>query len=681
MVDWYYADGADGTVVVPAILLDETAVELDEIVVTGTGAPTERRAVGNTIATVSGSEVTGAPGAQAVDVALQGKVTGAVISENSGQPGGGVSIRLRGTSSILGGAEPLIVVDGVIVDNSSEALISLGANAGRGGAALSNRLSDIAPDDIERIEVIKGAAAAALYGSRANNGVIQIFTRRGQQGEPQIRVTTEFGAASTPAEYDLVDEPFATLADVIWGPATEVGEPVPRIDYQDEIFRTGLSGKIHASVAGGTENTTYYLAGGYREEEGILRGSAYEKVDARARVGQLLTEWLDVQAQGHLIQTSSTLVPEGEQTQGVLTTVIFTPPSWDPFFDEDLGRFPYNPILGNNPFDIIENWDASDDITRFIGSVQATARPVDALTMTYQFGYDDYRQENRYFQPAFSRSASFTGRIDNPVRFSRQLNHDLTATHELDLPFGTLTSTAGTRYTEDESEVIGSSAIGLPPGQELVGGATLATSQSRFELRTFGAFLQERLALLDDRLFLTGGVNYEASSAFGEDERWQLFPRASISYLLHEEPWFAGSGAGGLVSTFRIRAAYGETGGQPPGAYDRFANFFDVGYAGNPGLVPSTLAPNPELRPERQREIEAGFEMVNDVCGFADPEIPAVCRAHDAAVVKMASPPDLERPGAIEDVDDIYDALFQLLRVARAADGDAGLIGEGHQPL
>ena len=160
------------------------ATTLTDVVVTGVAAPTERRALGNSIESLAGEEVSEAPAATAIDQALQGKITGAVISENSGQPGGGISIRLRGTNSILGGAEPLYVVDGVIVDNTSEALVSLGANATRGGAALSNRIADLDPADVERIEVLKGAAAAALYGSRANNGVIQIFTKRGRSGAP-----------------------------------------------------------------------------------------------------------------------------------------------------------------------------------------------------------------------------------------------------------------------------------------------------------------------------------------------------------------------------------------------------------------------------------------------------------------------------------------------------------------
>ncbi|HKJ92512.1 MAG TPA: SusC/RagA family TonB-linked outer membrane protein [Longimicrobiales bacterium] len=601
--------GADQTVSVPAVSLRETAVELSQIVVTGTGAPTERRTVGNAISSVSGADVNGAPGAPSVDVALQGKVTGAVISENNGQPGGGVSIRLRGTSSILGGAEPLIVVDGVIVNNSSEAMVSLGANAGRGGAALTNRLADISPEDIDHIEVIKGAAAAALYGSKANNGVIQIFTKRGQQGAPRISVSSDLTIGQTPKQYALNMAPTAVYADVAFGLADSVGEAVQRYNYQDKLWRTAYGNNTHLSVSGGDAGTTYYVGGDYSTDQGIVNGSSNTKTSARVNLGQMLGDYLHVSANGNFIQSNSNFLPEGEQTQGVLTTLIFTPTTWNPAFDANLGRYPYDPILGGNPLDVIHNWKATDDVTRFIGSVQGTLRPGAGFTLRYTLGLDDYREENTYLQPPFSISASFTGRIDNPVRFSHQMNHDLTLTQDASLnDMLTLNSTAGLRYTDDRTEVIGSTAEDLPPGQQTVGGATLITSQSITELRTFGYYLQERLGVAD-RLFLTAGVNREASSAFGVDQRWQWFPRASVSYELGEAPFFKDSGLGNLVSTLRLRAAWGETGGQPPGAYDRFDNYNNVAYAGRPGLIASTLSGNPNLKPERQTETEGGFEL------------------------------------------------------------------------
>jgi TonB-dependent starch-binding outer membrane protein SusC len=601
--------GAESTVSVPPISMQETAVELSQIVVTGTGAPTERRTVGNAISSVAGSEVNDAPGAPSVGVALQGRVTGALISQNNGQPGGGVSIRLRGTSSILGGAEPLIVVDGVIVNNNSDAMISLGSNAGRGGSALASRLSDISPEDIDHIEVIKGAAAAALYGSKANNGVIQIFTKRGQQGAPRISASTEVTVGATPERYKLNMAPTAVFADVAFGLADSVGEPVTRYDYQDQLWRTAYGNNTHVSVSGGNAGTTYYVSGGYRTTQGIVRGSAGTDTNARVNLTQLLGDYLQINADGSFIQSDRNLLPEGEQTQGVLTTLIFTPTTWDPAFDANLGRYPYNPILGGNPLDVIHNWKATDNTTHFTGGVEGVLRPGAGFTLRYRLGLDDYREENTYLQPPFSTSATFTGRIQNPVRFSRQMNHDLTLAHDADLtPMLTLNSTAGLRYTDDRMEIISSTAEDLPPGQQVVGGATLSTGQSITELRTLGYFLQERLGV-SDRLFVTAGVNREASSAFGVDQRWQWFPRASVSYSLGDAPFFKDSGLGNTISTLRLRLAWGETGGQPPGAYDRFNNYNNVAYSGRPGLIASTLAGNPNLKPERQTETEGGFDL------------------------------------------------------------------------
>lgn len=600
----------EGRVVdVGPVPLAADAIELDALVVTGTGAPTERRALGNTIATVPGEEVAEAPGAQTIDQALQGKVLGAVISENSGQPGGGVSIRLRGTSSILGGAEPLIVIDGVIVDNNSEALVGLGANANRGGAALSNRLADLSPDDVERVEVIKGAAAAALYGSRANNGVIQIFTRRGSQGAPQISLSTSVEVSRTPERYDLNMSPFAGTADVAFGDAAAVGDPIERFDLQDEIFRTGVGTNTQLSVSGGAEGTSYYLSGSYRDDQGTLESSSYRKASVRANLTQQLTDWLEVTARGSFIESETEFVPEGEQTFGPLTLVIFGPTSFDARFDESTGRFPYSPVLSANALDVLANWEAPEEVVRFLGNVEATVRPTDELTFRYLFGLDDYRQESRFFRPPFSTSASDPGLVQGPIRTSRQYNHDLTLTHDAGFGEGLgLSSVLGFRYSQNQSETTRAAAEGLLPGVTLIEGATEFASQSRDELRTVGGWLQERLEI-NDRIFLTGGLNVEAASAFGADERWQLFPRAGVSWIVDDEPFWENSSVGEVVSTLRLRGAYGETGGQPPGNFLGDDFYFGTSFSSRAGFVPSSTIGNPNLKPERQREFEGGFDL------------------------------------------------------------------------
>jgi TonB-linked SusC/RagA family outer membrane protein len=591
------------------IAMTVAATTLGEVVVTGVGTPTARRELPNTVETVSGEAVRDAPAVSAIDQALQGKIAGALISENSGQPGGGVSIRLRGTNSILGGAEPLYVVDGVIIDNNAEALVSLGANATRGGAALSNRLADLDPADVERIEVLKGAAAAALYGSRANNGVIQIFTRRGRAGEARITASTEVSMGETPEKYQLVSIPIASVADSIGLPGRGIrpGQPLQRFDIQDQIFRTAYSTTQRLSLAGGANNTTYYLAGSWQDEAGIVRNNDYERLNFRGTVTQQIRPTINLTVHGNIIRSKADFITEGEQTLGVLTSVIFTPTGFNPNFDTLTGRYPYNPILGPNPLEILDRYEAPEELARFVGGAEGTWTPLPSLTLKYLVGIDDYRREVRFLQPPLVNSATFTGLIQNPVQFSRQFNNDLTANHVWSFSDRLRLNTgAGFRYTSNQNEVLRAAASDLPPEQTLVGGAIQSASQERSEVRTMGVFVEERVSF-NERLFLTGGLNFEASSAFGEDSRWQSFPRVGASWVVGEEPFFQG-GAGSLFSSLRVRAAYGQTGGQPPGAYFRFANFDNTSFSGRAGLVESTIRGNPELKPERQREWEAGAD-------------------------------------------------------------------------
>lgn len=605
--------GAAREVQVPAVTLTESALQLEAIVATGQGAPVERRQVGNTVATVAGEQLNAAPGATSIDQALQGRVPGAVISQNSGAPGAGASIRLRGTSSILGGADPLIVIDGVIIDNNFDPLISIASNNTRQGSAVSNRLSDIAPGDIERVEVLKGAAAAALYGSRANNGVIQIFTKRGTSGPPRVTLSTEVAASETPSEFNVLMLPQAGLGDSLYltkadGSRYHLGDPITRYNVQDQLFRTGANAHTQLSLSGGAEGTRYYMSGSWLSQQGIIRSTDHDKRTVRGTLTQRLSSKLEVTGSATYLQSRTHFMPEGEQTQGALTAVLFTPTGFDPAFNPALGRYPYSPIVGVNPLEVVRDFEVRENIDRFLGSFQARLTPWRGMTLTYLFGMDNGRDENVYLQPPFSTSATFTGSITNPIRSIRKWNSDLTANLETPLTSSLqLTSTAGLRYTQDRTNTVRAGAEGLPPAQETVGGATQFASQGISELRTFGGFLQERLSVAD-RLFLTGALNREASSAFGADQRWQLFPRLGASWVVHQMPFWEGSPFARVLSTFRLRGSYGETGGQPPGAYLTSNNFTDVLFSGRPGQAPSDVLANPRLKPERQREWEGGFD-------------------------------------------------------------------------
>jgi len=444
-----------------------------------------------------------------------------------------------------------------------------------------------------------------------------VFTKRGQMGATRLAWGTEMEFSKAPKKLALNLSSVATQADVavavaagVRGPdgvsALKIGDPVTRYDTQDLIFRDGSGINSQMSVSGGSGTTVYFLSGAFRNEESIMRGSDGRRYTVRGKLIQQVGNRLEVGGNGSFTKSHVDFVPEGEQGNGVLTSAVFTPTIFNPAFNANLGRYPYNPVLTINPLDVIDNWEAPEDVTRFFGNADVTFRALENLQVKYLFGIDDYRQESKFLRPPFSESAAFPGSIQNPIRLQTSTNHDLTVNH--DARFGErfrFSTLGGYRYTSQLTDILRPAGDNLSPGQTLVGGGGQTASQSISELRTSSFFAQEQVSF-DSRLFLTGGANYEASSAFGEDERWQLFPRLGASYVALQE---GNTLLGGNISSLRLRAAYGETGGQPPSVYDRFANYNVTSYAGRAGLVPSAIASNPDLKPERQREFEGGFEL------------------------------------------------------------------------
>lgn len=583
----------DRTVRVQDVYLTETALELAEIVVTGTAAPTARRAIGNAVSTV-GSDQLERTSAVTIDQALQGKVAGALITSNTGTPGGGVSVRLRGTSSIIAGAEPLYIVDGVVVDNSSDQIVNFGYRSNP-----SNRLADLDPADIERIEILKGAAAAALYGSRANNGVVQIFTKRGQVGEPRITVSTQMKRSSLPTGL-----PWALT------PVDTDGNSVTRYNHEELIFQDAWSNETHASVSGGFEDTNYYLSAGYTGEKGIMIGSDYDKYNVRLNLDQNLGDRLSVSAGANYIRSENDLVINGEQgVGGLLTGIVFTPTTVDlAERNPETGELVNDAFVFPNPLAVVEDWETPQDVSRFVGSLQLQANPFDRMSLRYSFGYDTYTMETALFIPRES-TLDPLGTATSNVRDSYLINNDLIGSYEWDVGATGMTTTVGMNHTYTYEEDLFASAGDLSPLTTLVRGAVQSASESLVETTTLGFFGQQQITWRD-RVFLTGALRWDASSTFGEDERWHLYPKISGSWLLSEEDWFSDSGVGGWFHELRLRTAYGEAGNQPPksAAYARFARYVNTINVDRLGLVHSGSAGNPDLKPERQKEIEVGFD-------------------------------------------------------------------------
>ncbi len=570
--------------------LTPDVLRLGEVVVTSSRGETERSTLGTTIATVGGDEIAKANTIQ-VDAALSGKVSGALVQQMSGQPGGGTSVRVRGLSTLSRSAEPLYIVDGVIVDNSSSTLIDI-------GGYVSNRLADLDPNEIDHIEIVKGAAAAALYGSRANDGVVQIFTRRGRSGALRTSFRTTF--ESDDLEHRI---------PVNQAPINEAGAPVTRFDYQDELFRTAPRFSNSLSLSGGDDKTAFYLSGTSEQQQGILKSTDYRRQNLRLNLDRTVNDRLKVGISTAYITSKANVAPNAGLTNsfGLLTSFFFMPNSYNLHPDPVTGVYPAGFSLAN-PLEMIANWHAPQTVDRFIGGLNITAFPIDRLTASYRLGFDGYTENAQLFVPRGSSAPQFpTGISTSSTDRSRLVNSDIDLSYVMNLGALKLTHGAGMNWQRQQADIVVASARDLALFTQTVQGSQPTASEGRDERRTLGFYGQEQIGV-GDRLFLTGSLRSDASSAFGSEVRQQWFPKVGAALNVSEYDFWKSS-LSRLANTARLRAAYGYSGGQPAGSFDRLSNYVFKANGTRSGVINSTQQGNDQLKPERARELELGTDL------------------------------------------------------------------------
>ena len=581
---------------------------LSEVVITGTSGLTEKRQLGNSISVVSARELNEA-GTVDPTAALAGKIPGAVISQTSGSPAGEISVKLRGNSTIFGNAEPLYVIDGVIVDNSSNEIVTVGS----GG--VQNRLVDINPNDIERIEVVKGAAAAAIYGSQASNGVVQIFTKQGSAGAPRVTYSTSLSSNSIRKTVKVNDAPFD------WEVPTDNSNlnrvPVERFDYQDYLFRTGMGSSHDLSISGGQGGTTYYVSGSFLYNEGFVRNSDFNRGGIRARVNHVLSDWVRVNVSTSITRSFSNDVPTGGGGffDGSITTIQFLPHTATAEPNE-LGEYPApgNAFFGN-PFEVVDRYEFTQDVNRNISSVAVSLTPYEGLSIDAVGGYDNYAQLARGFKPVgtVSTPTGFTSRGD----YSKQLlSSDIRATYTRDVNADfTSNSSVGYTYQYERTEIIANSAGNLGPIVETIDGGTVSSSRDDIIEGAIRGFFAQQTVGYQDKAFVTLAGRVDGASRYSEDNRNNFYPKVSASYELSREDFLANS----PFDFLKLRASWGKSGNVTGiGEYDRLTNYNPVPIGGETGLVPSTLVGNPDIKPETQSEIEVGFDatLLNNKLGL-----------------------------------------------------------------
>lgn len=613
--------------------LQEDRLGLDEVVVTGTSQGTTKRQLGNTISTVKGDQLT--KGATAnVLAALQGKTPGAQITQNSGDPAGGVSVRLRGISSVFSSSDPLYIVDGIIVNNGTNRVTNTSGNYDGSrfvGDIGQNRLSDINPADIERIEVLNGAAAAAIYGSRANAGVIQIFTKRGSSGAPVVNFSTGVMLSKVRKKLDVNMAPtkFGPAPDLqtqdILTPALTTTTPVTRYDYQDYIFRAAFGTNNNVSVSGGRDKTKYYVSGSYFYNQGIIQHTDYRRFSFRANLDQALNDVISFNLGLNYTNSNANEKPDGNSFFSPTNGVTIIGNFHDIYTRDALGNIKAVGERGRvNPVSIIEDIKQRQETNRILANLGLKLRPFKGFTFDYTLGIDNYSQDGTTFIPPFaynvntafygggaSLDPTLNGYASAATNSFFQINHELNATYQIDITssIGSTTQLGySAQYERNRYSLL--QGRGLAPFVETVNGAStiLPPVDGRSELSISGAYLQQNFRIAN-KLFLTGAIRIDGSSVFGEAQRTQEYAKASGSYLVSESGFWNGIG-GNWWNLFKVRAAYGESGNLTGiGAYERFNAYTTNAYLGRTSLVSSARLANETVRPERQGELEIGTDM------------------------------------------------------------------------
>ena len=619
------------------ISLEEDALKLDEVVVTGVSAGTTRKQLGSYISTVKGDDLTKGATSNVLG-ALQGKTAGAQIVQNSGDPGGGFSVRLRGISSISSSSEPLYIVDGVIVNNATTRVTNTSSNYDGGsfvGTIGQNRLADINPADIDRIEVLNGAAAAAIYGSRANAGVIQIFTKRGSTGAPVVSFNTSFMVSKvretvpvnmSPTKFGGPTDDVGAQTQDILTPALTNTTAVKRYDYNDYIFQTGLGTDNTVSVSGGKDKTKYYTSASYFKNEGIIKNTDYRRYSFRTNLDQAIGNKVSFNIGLNYINSYSNEKPDGNSFFSPMNSINIIANFHDIWRRDALGNLMSVGERGRvNPVSIIEDIKQHQETNRLLANAGLKVKPFKGFTIDYTLGIDQYGQKGETFIPPFAYNVSDGffggGAALDPTRNGYasaanynffQINNELNGTYLAKIGKD-LTSTTQLGYSVqyEKSSYSLLQGRGMAPFVQTVNGAStlLPGVDDRSEISISGYYLQQNFNY-KSLLYVTGAIRVDGSSVFGEDQRDQKYFKASGSYVISEHDFWQNSGINNIINFAKLRVAYGESGNLTGiGAYSRFNAYSSNSFISRTALTSSSTLANTNVKPERQKELEFGIDL------------------------------------------------------------------------
>lgn len=621
----------------------ESAAALDEVVVTGLATSIKRENAANAVASLSAEEISGRTPPPTLDGALYGKFAGATVSANSGAPGGGLSVKLRGATSIQGNTQPLYIVDGVYIDNSSIAAgLNVVSAAAAGGSASnqdnpSNRIADINPEDIANIEILKGASAAAIYGSRAAAGVVIITTKRGKAGETRFsfsqatgwtevtnllgqrnytedRVFNLFYSASEDPVADQASRDAANAQVALFTQARDSGNLV---DYEEELFgEKGLISITNFSMSGGDEKTKFFTGITHNDEDGIVKNTGYKKTSLRLNLDHRPTDFIKLGLSSSYIHSSSNRGFFNNDNTGTTmgVSLVSTFPWYDLFPNED-GVYPDYALGSSNILqtrDLVRN---NETVNRFIvgGTANIDLYRADNsnLELILRGGLDFFGLKTRaIFPKALQFQKPSNGGLNGVAvqGDTQNKNYNLSAflVHNFftgnDINFRTQAGLTREYFDRNTQLITATSLVASETNVDQA--ANTGVDQTRLRQEDSGFFVQEEVNY-QDKIIATLGLRGDKSSNNGDANELSYYPKASVALNLNEFDFWNQSGAWGQ---FKLRAAYGEAGNFPPfGALFTSYNTFSTD--GLLGISLINVRGSQDLKSERQKEFEFGTDV------------------------------------------------------------------------
>ena len=623
--------------------LEQIAVTLQTQVVIGYGA-VERADLTGSVSSVS--LATDRVPTVSLDQAIQGRAAGVQVTQASSAPGGGITIRIRGASSLQGNNEPLYVIDGFPIENDPAA--SSPGDAGRSRTVPSNPLASLSPDDIEAIEILKDASSTAIYGSRGANGVVLITTKRGTSGRPRVTLDSYSGMQTVAKRYDLLNaREFAEFANE-W--AASQSTPLPPIypdpaslgtgtDWQDQIFRSAPIRNLQMSLSGGTtgaNSTRYIVSGGVFDQEGVVHGSDFRRISVRGNLEQGIGERFRLSSNLALTRVNSASIPTdggsgSNQNAGAVAGALQYYPTLpvrqpDSSYTLLLENSPstLNPSTVPNPVSLVR--EVNDDLgdTRVLANLFGEYTIIDGLTLRISGGAD---YSARFRDTYYPRTTLFGRNVEGEARRARSDHTNLLNENTLTFAreFGTiheLNAVGGytrQQQTTTRSSMLNSNFVSDITGYDDIGSGARLNGPgvgSGYQQWSLVSYLGRVSYTLLGRYLATVTARRDGSSRFGPSNKWGNFPSAALAWRLSDESFM--QDVPGL-DLLKLRASYGLAGNTAIRPYESSASLCSQRYAfgGTPtvGYYPCAVG-NPDLSWETTRQVDYGIDL-----GFLDGRI------------------------------------------------------------